>query len=440
MKIIVDAFGGDNAPQQILLGCAQARESLGIDIVLAGDKARLEACAKELDLTQQLAKMEILPCGQLLTMEDEPTSVIREKSDSSMAVGLRALAQGQGDAFASAGNSGALVVGATTIVKRVRGVKRVSFAPIMPGMDGFFMLIDGGANVDCRPEMLLQFGVMGSAYMKNVMGIEKPRVALANVGTEEHKGDQLRQEALALLKACPDIHFVGNLEARDIPYNKADVVVADGFTGNMILKLYEGVAMALMDKIKGVFLGSLKGKLAAAMVYSDLKKMKKELDYNEYGGAPIMGCSKPVFKIHGSAKASTVESALRLSHGERHSGGRERPSILADVFESTTAAIYLDSGSLEEAKKFILRFIAPAAKAQSVKPFKDYKTTLQEIIQQNPEEKLEYVVTGESGPDHDKHFTVEVHLNSNVIGKGGGRSKKEAEQQAAREALELMGY
>ena len=241
LAIIVDAFGGDNAPQQILLGCAQARESLGIDIVLAGDKARLEACAKELDLTQQLAKMEILPCGQLLTMEDEPTSVIREKSDSSMAVGLRALAQGQGDAFASAGNSGALVVGATTLVKRVRGVKRVSFAPIMPGMDGFFMLIDGGANVDCRPEMLLQFGVMGSAYMKNVMGIEKPRVALANVGTEEHKGDQLRQEALALLKACPDIHFVGNLEARDIPYNKADVVVADGFTGNMILKLYEGV-------------------------------------------------------------------------------------------------------------------------------------------------------------------------------------------------------
>ena len=164
--------------------------------------------------------------------------------------------------------------------------------------------------------------------MKNVMGIEKPRVALANVGTEEHKGDQLRQEALALLKACPDIHFVGNLEARDIPYNKADVVVADGFTGNMILKLYEGVAMALMDKIKGVFLGSVKGKLAAAIVYSDLKKMKKELDYNEYGGAPIMGCSKPVFKIHGSAKASTVESALRLARDYAQSG------IIAQIGEA----------------------------------------------------------------------------------------------------------
>lgn len=330
MKIIVDAFGGDNAPQEILLGCAQARQELGVDILLTGDKARLEACAKELNLTQELAAMEILPCGQTLTMEDEPTSVIREKSDSSMAVGLRALAEGKGDAFASAGNSGALVVGATTIVKRVRGVKRVAFAPIMPKSQGFFMLIDGGANVDCRPEMLLQFGLMGSAYMKRVMGIENPRVGLANVGTEDHKGDQLRQESLALLRACKDIQFVGNVEARDIPFDGADVIVADGFTGNMILKLYEGVAMALMDKIKGVFMGSMKGKLAAAMVYNDLKKMKKELDYNEYGGAPIMGCAKPVFKIHGSAKASTVKSALRLTRDYAQSG------IIAQIGEAVS--------------------------------------------------------------------------------------------------------
>ena len=320
MKIIVDAFGGDNAPEQILLGCAQARKELGVEILLTGDKARLEACAKELNITQDLAAMEILSCGQTLTMEDEPTSVIREKSDSSMAVGLRALAEGKGDAFASAGNSGALVVGATTIVKRVRGVKRVAFAPIMPKSEGFFMLIDGGANVDCRPEMLVQFGLMGSAYMKGVMGVENPRVGLANVGTEDHKGDQLRQETLALLRQCPGIRFVGNVEARDIPYDGADVIVADGFTGNMILKLYEGVAMALMDKIKGVFMGSMKGKLAAAMVYNDLKKMKKQLDYNEYGGAPIMGCAKPVFKIHGSAKASTVKSALKLTRDYAQSG------------------------------------------------------------------------------------------------------------------------
>ena len=320
MKIIVDAFGGDNAPREILLGCAQARQELGVDILLTGDKDRLFACARELGIEGELSQMEILPCGDVLTMEDDPTSVIREKTDSSMAVGLRALAQGKGDAFASAGNSGALVVGATTIVKRLRGVKRVAFAPIMPGSQGFFMLIDGGANVDCRPEMLLQFGVMGSAYMRHVMGVEKPRVALANVGEEEHKGDALRQEALALLKACPDIHFTGNIEGRDIAYGAAEVVVADGFTGNMILKTYEGVALALMDKIKGVFTAGLKNKLAAAMVYGDLKKMKKELDYNEYGGAPILGCQKPVFKIHGSAKASTVKNALRLSRDYTQSG------------------------------------------------------------------------------------------------------------------------
>ena len=222
------------------------------------------------------------------------------------------------------------MVGATTIVKRVRGVKRVAFAPIMPKSQGFFMLIDGGANVDCRPEMLTQFGVMGAAYMKSVMGIENPRVGLANVGTEDHKGDQLRQESLALLRQCPGIQFVGNVEARDIPFDGADVIVADGFTGNMILKLYEGVAMALMDKIKGVFMGSVKGKLAAAVVYNDLKKMKKELDYNEYGGAPIMGCAKPVFKIHGSAKASTVKSALRLTRDYAQSG------IIAQIGEAVS--------------------------------------------------------------------------------------------------------
>ena len=237
-----------------------------------------------------------------------------------MAVGLRALAEGQGDAFASAGNSGALVVGATLLVKRLPGVKRVTFAPVMPGTKGFFMLADGGASVDCRPEMLLQFGLMGSAYMKHVMGIEQPRVGLANVGAEEHKGSDLQKETYALLKENPELRFVGNVEGRDIPFDAADVVVTDGFTGNMILKVYEGVALALMDKIKGVFLSSAKGKVAAALVYKDLKRMKKELDYNEYGGAPILGCRKPVFKIHGSAKASTVKSALRLARDYAESG------------------------------------------------------------------------------------------------------------------------
>ncbi len=332
MKIIVDGFGGDNAPGEVLLGCAQAMEELGVEILLTGDEARLKASAKELGLSEALGKMEILPSAGVLTMEDEPTSVIKEKADSSMAVGLRALAVGRGDAFASAGNSGAMVVGATTIVKRIKGVKRVTFAPILPKSQGFFMLSDGGANVDCRPEMLVQFGLMGAVYMEKVMGVKAPRVGLCNVGSESHKGDDLRRQAYALLKECKDINFTGNVEARELPYDGCDVAVADGFTGNMLLKLYEGVALALMDQIKGVLTTGLKNKLAAAMVYKDMKQLKKHMDYNEYGGAPIMGAQKPVFKIHGSAKASTVKNALRLTRDYTQSG------IIEDIARAVQAA------------------------------------------------------------------------------------------------------
>lgn len=174
------------------------------------------------------------------------------------------------------------------------------------------MLIDGGANVDCRPEMLQQFGIMGSIYMEKVMGIKNPRVGLANVGTEEHKGGEMQHEAFRLLKAT-DINFIGNIEGRDIPDDAADVVVADGFTGNMILKLYEGVALTLMGKIKGILQKNIKNKLAAAMILPDMKQLKQQIDYNEYGGAPIIGAAKPVFKVHGSAKAKTVKNAIRLT-------------------------------------------------------------------------------------------------------------------------------
>lgn len=320
MKIIVDAFGGDNAPSEILLGCVQAVEELKIETALVGDRARIEAAARELGIERQVSEMELIECGDVLTMEDDPTSILKEKKDTSMAVGLRALADGRGDAFASAGNSGALVVGASMIVKRIRGVKRVCFAPVLPKQPGFFMLGDAGANVDCRPEMLLQFGLMGAEYMKKVMGLERPRVGLANVGVESHKGDDLRRETYALLSGCDHLNFIGNIEARDIPYDACDVVVCDGFTGNMLVKMYEGVALAVFGLVKEVFSKNVKNKLAAAMVYGDLKAVKKAMDYNEYGGAPIMGAAKPVFKIHGSAKANTVKSALRLTKGYAESG------------------------------------------------------------------------------------------------------------------------
>lgn len=310
MKIIVDAFGGDNAPLEIIKGCADAVKSLDLDIVLTGREDEIRQVAKENEIS--LERIEIIDAPQVITMEDSPGDIMKLKKDSSMAEGLRRLAEGEGDAFLSAGNSGALVVGSTMIVKRIKGVKRVAFAPMVPKNNGFFMLIDGGANVDCRPEMLQQFGIMGSIYVEKVIGIKKPRVALANVGTEDHKGGELQHQAFALLKES-NLNFIGNIEARDISNDGADVVVADGFTGNIILKMFEGVAMMMMGKFKEIFSSSTKNKLAAAMIIKDLGALKKSMDYNEYGGAPVMGAAKPVFKVHGSAKARTVESALRLT-------------------------------------------------------------------------------------------------------------------------------
>lgn len=320
MRIIVDGFGGDNAPREILLGCAGAMDELGVEISVSGDKDRLLAAARELGIEEKFGKMEVLHCTDLLTMEDEPESVLKEKAESSMAVGMRALAEGRGDAFASAGNSGALTVGATMIVRRIKGVKRIAFAPVLPTTKTPFMISDGGANVQCRPDMLMQFGLMGAVYMEKVMGVKGPRVGLVNVGAEEHKGDDLRREAYALLKDCPGINFIGNVEPRDIPYGACDVAVADGFVGNTVLKLYEGTALAMMGMVKDIFKKSLKNKLAAGMIYGDLQGLKKTMDYNSYGGAPLIGASKPVFKMHGDAKARAVQSALRLVRDCTESG------------------------------------------------------------------------------------------------------------------------
>lgn len=310
MKIIVDAFGGDNAPLEILKGCADAVRELDIDILLTGDETIIRRVAEENAIS--LDRMEIAHTESVITMEDHAGEIMKSKSDSSMALGLKKLATGEGDAFISAGNSGALIVGATLIIKRIKGIKRVAFSPVIPKKEGFFMLIDSGANVDCKPEMLQQFGVMGSIYMNKVMGVKDPRVALANIGTEEHKGGELQHEAFQLLKNAP-VNFVGNIEAREIPYDAGDVIVADGFTGNCILKLYEGVAMCMMGLIKDIFTKNLKNKIAASLILPDMKELKKHMDYNEYGGAPIMGASKPVFKAHGDSKAKTFKNALRLT-------------------------------------------------------------------------------------------------------------------------------
>lgn len=310
MNIIVDAFGGDNAPLEIIKGSLDAKNEFGVDITLVGNEEIIRKVSKENELN--LDGVKIVHAETVISQNEAGTEVVKSKKDCSMAVGLKMLHNGEGDAFVSAGNSGAVCVGATLIVKRIKGIKRPGFAPVIPTLEGNMMLIDCGANVECKPQMLLQFGVMGSIYMEKVMGIKNPRVGLANVGTEPHKGGELQQKTYELLENSK-LNFIGNIEGRDVPVGGCDVCVSDGFTGNLILKTYEGVASALMSKIKGVFNKNLKNKLAAAMVYGDLKEMKESVDYNEFGGAPIIGCAKPVFKAHGSANAKTFKNAIRLT-------------------------------------------------------------------------------------------------------------------------------
>lgn len=311
MIIIVDAFGGDNAPVEIIKGCANAlEEHSDLEIILTGPEDKIKEAAESNDI--DISKLRIENCEQILTMEDHATDVIKSKKDSSMGVGLKLLADGKGDAFLSAGNSGALITGATLIVKRIKGIKRPAFSPILPKAEGKFMLIDGGANAECKADMLRQFAVMGSVYLEKVMGIKNPRVGLANVGTEETKGDPLRLEAYELLKDT-NVNFIGNVEGRDIPMDGCDVLVADGFSGNLILKMYEGVAIAIMDRLKTIFTKNMKNKLAAGLVMSDFKELKHEMDTDIYGGAPILGAAKPVFKVHGNATAKTMKYALDLT-------------------------------------------------------------------------------------------------------------------------------
>lgn len=310
MNIIVDAFGGDNAPLEIIKGSIDAKNEYGVDITLVGNEEIIKNVAKENEIN--IEGVKIVHAESVISQNEAGTEVVKSKKDSSMAVGLKMLHDGEVDAFVSAGNSGAICVGATLIVKRIKGIKRPAFAPVIPTLEGNMMLIDCGANVECKPQMLLQFGVMGSIYMEKVMGIKNPRVGLANVGTEPHKGGELQLKTYELLEKSK-LNFIGNIEGRDVPVGGCEVCVSDGFTGNLILKTFEGVAGALMSKIKDVFNKNLKTKLAAAMVYSDLKEMKKSIDYNEFGGAPIIGCAKPVFKAHGSANAKTFKNAIRLT-------------------------------------------------------------------------------------------------------------------------------
>ncbi len=307
-RIIIDAMGGDNAPLEILKGTSLAQKEYGIAPVLVGNDKEIQKCIKDNNIA--LENVKIVNSNSVITMHDDAKAVLKEKADSSMGIGFKLLNEGEGDAFVSAGNTGCVTVGSTLITKRIKGVKRPAIASVMPSAKKPFLLMDCGANAECRAEFLYQFGKMGSLYMQKIMKVENPRVALANNGEESTKGTSTVKEAYKLMQNAP-YNFVGNIEGRQIPFGDADVVVADGFTGNLILKTYEGVAKVLMNGIKNAFMKNTLSKISYLGVKSGIDHMKKQFDYKEYGGAVMLGVKKPVIKSHGSADARTFKNAIK---------------------------------------------------------------------------------------------------------------------------------
>ena len=313
MRIIIDAMGGDNAPDAIVRGAVLAADQLGVDIVLVGDEARVRPLLEQ-NAPQNPGRITDHHASEVITMEDNPVSVVRQKKDSSLVVALRLLGEGEGDAMVSAGSTGALLTGATLFVKRIKGVRRAALAPVLPTAKGGSLLVDCGANVECSAESLVQFAFMGYYYTQKQMGIKNPRVGLINNGAEETKGTDALRETYQILKKASDegkINFVGNIEGRDIPEGAADVLVCDGFTGNVVLKTIEGVGLFFVGKVKEIFMKNAATKLAGAIVKPGLREFKKMLDYNEVGGAPLLGISKPIVKAHGSSGAEALKNAVR---------------------------------------------------------------------------------------------------------------------------------
>ncbi len=309
MKIIVDAMGGDNAPEAIVKGSVYARDRLGAELVLVGRREEIEKY-----LGADRHGIEIVDARDVISMEDDPITATRRKKDASMTVALNLLKNGEGEAMVSAGSTGALLTGATLIVKRVKGVRRAAMAPVLPSRENGIILIDCGANAECTPEYLLQFAYMGSFYARRMMGLDVPRVGLLNIGTESTKGGELQHETYKLLAKASEegrINFVGNVEASTMLLGGVDVVVSDGFTGNIALKTAEGVAKWLFGELKGVFMSSTKNKLAAAVIKNDVKGIAKKIDPNEVGGTAFLGISKPVIKAHGSSGDEAFFAAIR---------------------------------------------------------------------------------------------------------------------------------
>ncbi len=345
MKLIVDVMGGDHAPEETVKGAIQAVKEWNMSLVLVGNRNDIERIAAEEKF--DLSRVEIVHTETVITMEDDPLCVVRAKKDSSMAVGLQMLADGKGDAFVSTGNTGALFSGATLLVRKVKGIQRAGIGTVLPGQNPI-LLLDTGANVTVTDENLEQFAMIGSAYMRKVFGIERPRVGLLNNGSEACKGTPLQQAAYQRLSANPDIHFVGNIEGSTMPFDVCDVLVADGFTGNILLKSMEGVGKLIMGKLKGALYANLFTKLAALTMKRRLYTMKKELDSSETGGAPIIGISKPVVKAHGSSNAKAFKNAIRQAAEYAKSGATEEIAKAAEAFAARKKTEKLQAAAVKQ--------------------------------------------------------------------------------------------
>lgn len=309
MNIMIDGMGGDHAPEEIVKGAVQAAKEISGTVSIIGREERINECLQALNWNGD--NIEVVNATEVISNNESPAMAVRKKKDSSISKGMRMLKEGEVDAFISGGSTGALLSAGLLILGRIRGIKRPAIAAFFPkiGMNDTSLILDCGANAESRPEYLLQYGIMGSIFVEKVKGIENPEVMLLNVGAEEEKGDPLHKESFELLRNA-DINFKGNCEGRDVPFGCCDVVVTDGFSGNVFLKSSEGVALAVMKRIKQKMTEGLAAKAGALLSYNKLKEIKKEFDYSEEGGAPILGLKGPVLKIHGSSKANAVYNAI----------------------------------------------------------------------------------------------------------------------------------